>query len=126
MRKLTCIVAALVTMVASSSCTVITADESFHKEQEMPDRQLTLERNNFRVTATQAVGESKGFAFLGFQFKSPTTSEALRNLYKNSGAMQPGRANQLINKRKEAGFFTAFIFTRPFVRVYGDVVEFVN
>lgn len=113
----------------------------------VPLGKVELADDNYRVLATRISGEDTGFSLLpiagtaaniltlgffqsvipgGIEFKSPSESNAIKQLYQKSGANQTGRATQLINMRKEIGGYNYLIFGRPKVRVTADLIEFTR
>lgn len=115
----------------------------------IPEAKVVLSQDNYRVLATRVSAEDNGFCILpglsvftkflalipgvnaanlpsGFTVTPATEAAALDELYKKTGADQPGRATQLINVRKEIGGYNAIIFGRPKVRVTADLIEFTR
>ena len=120
-------------------------------KETIPAAEVELSQNNYRVLATRVSAEDAGFSLLpiagtvanalvqfmpfgksdvaipaGFQISAPSEADAFKELYRRTGADQPGRATQLINVRKEYGGFNALIFGRPKVRVTADLIEFTH
>lgn len=120
-------------------------------KETVPGAKVELAQNNYRVLATRVSAEDTGFALFpvagaignaaltmgtfglangvfpaGIEIVSPSESDAFKELYRKTGADQPGRATQFINVRKEAGGYNALIFGRPKVRVTADLIEFTH
>ena len=120
-------------------------------KETIPTAKVELAQNNFRVLATRVSAEDAGFSLLpivgtaanalaqfisfgladnplpiGIEITSPSQADAIKELYRKTGADQTGRATQFINVRKEVGGFNAFIFGRPKIRVTADLIEFTH
>lgn len=135
--------AAVLVLALASSCTQM---QPVDKET-VPDARVVLAKKNYKVLATQVRGEDTGFALLtgiqsffrilsvipffnatnlpsGITIDAVSEAKALDNLYKNAGALNTGRATQLINVRKEIGGFNVLLFGRPKIRYTADLIEF--
>ncbi len=131
-------------MVLLSSCSQMQTERT----ETIPEASIILEKKNFRVLATRAVGEDAGFSLFpgtaiftklvtlipgldkkdipdGILLDTPSEYKALNNLYKTSGACHTGRATALINVRKETGGWNAVIIGRPRIRITADLIEFI-
>ena len=120
-------------------------------KETIPVARVDLAQNNYRVLATRVSAEDAGFCILpiagtvvntvaqfitfrksdvvvpaGIEVLSPSEADAFKELYRKTGADQPGRATQLINIRKEYGGVNALIFGRPKVRITADLIEFTH
>lgn len=144
MNKNVKMIGAAAMMAAAVSCTRMTPCGNDY----MPT--VNLEQNNYRVIAAQVSAEDAGFELFsgiqvftstfgpmipfvdasklptGLTVKSPSEMKALQELYRRSGAINPGRATQLVNIRKETGYTNLILFGRPRVRITADLVEFVK
>ncbi len=139
--------------LALSSCTS-SMGTSFVPSGNAP--QVRLEQNNYRVLANQVSAESKGFVLLpilptsfnaikgffsgggaenadiansssGFTFKTASELDATTQVYKNCGeGNTTNRAAALINLRKEYTNKNYILFSRPAVKVTGDLIEFTR
>jgi Family of unknown function (DUF6567) len=87
---------------------------------------VDLSQKNYRVIKANAVGESSGFHLLGIiPFSSPTYTEAMTNLYIDSGVTSGG-ATAVANVSKDSKTTYLVLFSIPKLTVRADIIEFTK
>jgi hypothetical protein len=85
---------------------------------------ITLAKNNFVLVKTNVVGQSRGFALLGFITIVPAQfNTAFSRLYSQAG-MESGKSQTLANLAIERSGSYWILFSLPRCTVRADVVEF--
>jgi hypothetical protein len=91
-----------------------------------PGTQVELNRKNYVVVKSNAIGASSGFSFLGvIPIIPPRYTKAMSNLYSRSG-LSVGQAQALINVVQEKSTVYLILFSIPKLTVRADVIEFVE
>lgn len=88
--------------------------------------QVNLERNNYKMIKTNAMGASSGFTLLSFPITTPQHTLAMSKLYSDAGIMSEGKAYALTNVIQEITSTSFILFSFPTYRVRADIIEFVE
>ena len=86
--------------------------------------ELKLTEGNFSTTKTNVVGQSRGFALLGFITMVPARFQTAMDRLYSQAQMQTGRPQTLGNLIVEKTSAYWILFSIPRVSVRADVVEF--
>lgn len=85
---------------------------------------VTLEKGNFRIVKSNAVGISRGFKLLGIlPMTQPSYIAAMDRINAQAG-LPEGRAVALTNVVKERTNSYFILFSVPTIRIRADIVEF--
>jgi len=88
---------------------------------------VNLSKNNYKIIKAAAMGESRGFRFLGIiPFTSPTYSEAKASLYASVGQAMEGRSIALVNQTEDRSFDYYILFSLTKMTLTADVIEFLD
>ncbi len=86
---------------------------------------VSLERNNYKVIKSGAVGRSSGFKLLGIiPIISPSYADAKRDLYHSAGQSLEGRSIALANQTQDKSSLYLVLFSIPTLTFSADIVEF--
>ena len=93
--------------------------------QQSTDTSVSLERNNYKLIKSGAVGRSSGFKLLGIiPIVSPSYAEAKRDLYQSAGQTLEGRSIALANQTQDKSSLYLVLFSIPTITFSADIVEF--
>lgn len=93
--------------------------------QQSTGTSVSLERNNYKVIKSGAVGRSSGFKLLGIiPIVSPSYADAKRNLYQSAGQSLEGRSIALANQTQDKSSLYLVLFSIPTLTFSADIVEF--
>ena len=93
--------------------------------QQSTDTSVSLERNNYKLIKSGAVGRSSGFKLLGIiPIVSPSYAEAKRDLYQSAGQTLEGRSIALANQTQDKSSIYLVLFSIPTITFSADIVEF--
>ncbi len=114
---------ALVGLILSLS--VLSGCSSKGDFQQSTGTSVSLERNNYKLIKSGAVGSSSGFKLLGIiPIVSPSYAAAKRNLYKSAGQSLEGRSIALANQTQDTSSLYLVLFSIPTLTFSADIVEF--
>ncbi len=107
------------------SLSVLSGCSSSGDFQQSTGTSVSLERNNYKVIKSGAVGSSSGFKLLGIiPIVSPSYADAKRNLYQSTGQSLEGRSIALANQTQDTSSLYLVLFSIPTLTFSADIVEF--
>lgn len=92
-------------------------------------QKLDLSRSDCKVVLGRATGSDTGLRILFLTLKNPSEATAVDRMYDNArqrGAAPEGAARQFANTSIETSENWYILFSRPTLRVTGDLVEYVE
>ncbi len=93
--------------------------------QQSTGTSVSLERNNYKVIKSGAVGRSSGFKLLGIiPIVSPSYADAKKDLYQSAGQSLEGRSIALANQTQDNSSLYLILFSIPTLTFSADIVEF--
>jgi hypothetical protein len=107
------------------SATILSGCSGTGDFQQSTGTSVSLERNNYKVIKSGAIGRSSGFRLLGIiPIVSPSYAEAKRDLYQNAGQLLEGRSIALANQTQDRSSLYLVLFSIPTLTFSADIVEF--